>query len=404
MPQPSQHPNTPHPPAPTSPITITLSDIFLHNTPASKAITTTLQTHSEWIETDRATFSTTIYDLVRHWRLLWFLQDQPPSFHDHDITRLLTTYHLYKKTITDPTLPSPLRPRLTEVDRTRAIRESIPDWLDVACLAELGPRWDSILHALNTPALQILRANTLKTTRAHLITTLNAEGVPTTPITWAPDALRVTTNTNVFHLQSFHQGFFETQDTASQMVSHFLDPKPGMRVLDACAGEGGKTLHLAALMKNTGRIIALDPSPAHLHELRRRATRAGADTIETRVLSSAKATKRLTGTIDRLLIDAPCSGLGTLQRNPDIKWKLTPESLDRLRTLQRQLLETYTPLVKPTGRFVYAVCSILPSEGEQLTADFLSEHPAFQCIREQRYWPDADGTDGFYMALLQRTE
>ena len=146
-------------------------------------------------------------------------------------------------------------------------------------------------------------------------------------------------------------------------------------------------MHLAALMKNTGRIIALDPSPAHLHELRRRATRAGLDTIETRVLSSAKATKRLTGTIDRLLIDAPCSGLGTLQRNPDIKWKLTPESLDRLRTLQRQLLETYTPLVKPAGRFVYAACSILPSEGERHTADFLSKHPAFQqgqCRRFRR--------------------
>jgi len=404
MPKPRQHRKTPPPPSTTRAITITLTHVFLHNTPASKAITTTLRTHRDWTEAERATFSTTIYDLVRHWRLLWFLQDQPPTCRDHDITRLLTTYHLYKKTIANPTLPSPLHPRLRLADRTRPIKESIPDWLDATCLAELGPRWNRILHALNTPASQILRTNTLKTTRAHLIFTLNKEGVHTTPITWAPDALRIITSTNVFRLPSFHQGFFETQDVASQMVSHLLDPKPGMRVLDACAGEGGKTLHLAALMKNTGRIIALDPSPAHLRELRRRATRAGADTIETRVLSSAKATKRLTETIDRLLIDAPCSGLGTLQRNPDIKWKLTPESLDRLRTLQRQLLETYSVPVKPTGRFVYAVCSILPSEGEQPIADFLTDHRHFQLMREQRYWPDTDGTDGFYMALLQRTE
>lgn len=403
MPPPRQHHPRPHPSPPVHPYTTTLSSIFLHQVPASTAITATLRAHRDWTEADRASFSTTIYDLVRHWRLLWFLQDQPPNCRDHDITRLLTTYHLYHTTIADPTRPSPLHARLALANHTRAIRESIPDWLDAACLAELGPRWNSILHALNTPAPQILRANTLKTTRAHLITTLAAEGVHATPITVAPDALRVTMATNVFRLPSFHHGLFETQDTASQMVSHLLEPRPGMRVLDACAGEGGKTLHLAALMKNTGRIIALDPSPAHLQELRRRAARAGADTIETRALT-AKATKRLTSTIDRLLIDAPCSGLGTLQRNPDIKWKLTPEALDRLRILQHQLLETYTPLVKPTGRLVYAVCSILPSEGEHHTATFLAHHHDFQLIRQQRYWPDTDGTDGFYMALLQRTE
>jgi len=385
-------------------ITLTLSDIFLHNTTASKAVTNALHAHQNWTDIQKAAFSTTIYDLVRFWKLLWYLQDQPPTCRQQDVSRLLTTYHLYKKTLATPTLPSSIHDRLAQANRTRALKESIPDWLDTLCSQELGTRWDSILHALNTPAPLTIRANSLKTTRPRLILTLKHHGIITKPIPWAPDALTIPKKINVFSLDSFQQGFFEVQDAASQMTSRLLDPKPGSRVLDACAGEGGKTLHLAALMHNTGRIIALDPSPRHLQELRRRATRAGADTIETRTLDSAKTIKRLTATMDRVLIDAPCSGLGTLRRNPDIKYTLTPDTLTRLRNLQHELLEAYTPMVKPSGRLVYTVCSILPSEGERQIAAYLPTHPAFTLLKEQRYNPDADNTDGFYLALLERTK
>jgi len=404
MPQPHQKRRPPIPPAVIRTTTQTLADIFLRDTLASKAIATALKAQPRWTPDERAAFSTTIYDLVRHWRLLWFLQDHQPTCRQHDIPRLLDIYRLYKKTLADPNAPTPLHNRLRQTNANRAIRESIPDWLDTACAAELGHRWDSILHALNTPPPLTLRTNTLKITRARLTLALKEEGIHPTPLPWAPDTLCLPARANVFRLRSFQQGYFEVQDPASQMVSRLLDPKPGMRVTDACAGEGGKTLHLAALMNNTGRIIALDPSTQHLQQLRRRATRAGADTIETRILTAAKSIKRLTGTMDRVLIDAPCSGLGTLKKNPDIKWKLTPDALDRLRRLQRDLLDTYPALLKPDGRFVYAVCSILYSEGEQQTAAFLTRHKTYRLLREHRYSPDTDGTDGFYMALLQRTE
>jgi 16S rRNA (cytosine967-C5)-methyltransferase len=176
-----------------------------------------------------------------------------------------------------------------------------------------------------------------------------------------------------------------------------------MRVVDACAGEGGKTLHLAALIKNKGKIIALDTQEWRLRELRKRATKAGADTIETRLITSSKKYKRMQDTADRLLLDVPCSGLGTLRRNPDIKWKLTLNDLDRLKHVQHDLLERYCSLLKPLGTMVYSVCSIFPSEGEFQVQQFLKNHEDYCLLKEKRYWPDTDRTDGFYTALIQRT-
>jgi 16S rRNA (cytosine967-C5)-methyltransferase len=187
------------------------------------------------------------------------------------------------------------------------------------------------------------------------------------------------------------------------MVSRFLDPQPGMRIVDACAGEGSKTLHLAALLQNKGKIIALDTQEWRLKELRKRAIKAGADTIETRLITSAKIYKRMEGTADRLLLDLPCSGTGTLRRNPDIKWKLTPEDFDRLQRLQYELLERYSTIAKPGGRLVYSVCSIFPSEGEVHIKRFVTTHREFILQHEQRFWPDIHGTDGFYIASLERT-
>jgi len=173
-------------------------------------------------------------------------------------------------------------------------------------------------------------------------------------------------------------------------------------VVDACAGEGSKTLHLAALMKNKGKIIALDTQNWRLKELRKRATKVGVDTIETRMITSSKVYRRMDRTADRLLLDVPCSGLGTLRRNPDTKWKLTSEDLERLITLQQELLEKYCTITKPNGRMVYSVCRILPSEGEEQVARFLKNHADFRLLNEKRYWPEIDDTDGFYAALIER--
>lgn len=380
----------------------TLHAIFWENTYASKAIQTTLRGHEEWGEKEKAVFSDLVYDIIRNWRLLWYLLEKKPLSNEQDLQKLTQTFILFRGLKNQDS--SALKRRLESIKHLRVFAQSIPDWLDERGEQELKERWDPALKALNTPADLDIRVNTLRTTKKGLITILRKEGVTAKLLEGYPDALRLIEKRNVFALPSFSEGLFEVQDAASQLVCHVLDPHEGMRVVDACAGEGGKTLHLATLMKNKGKVIALDTQEWRLKALRKRAVKAGIDTIETRCISSSKIYKRLEGTTDRLLLDAPCSGLGTLRRNPDIKWKLTSDDLNRLIVLQQDLLERYSPITKPGGRMVYSVCSILPSECELQITRFLQTHSnTFRLVSEHRCWPDSDGTDGFYMVLLERT-
>jgi len=285
----------------------------------------------------------------------------------------------------------------------RPLRESIPDWLDALGSAELPDRWDDTLHALNQPAPVVLRTNRLRTNRAALQRALSAEGVDT-QFVGPHDALVLSRRQNVFRTQAFRDGWFEVQDFSSQLVAPLLAPEPGMRVVDACAGGGGKTLHLAALLQNRGSIIALDTFAWKLDELRLRARRAGASNIETRPIESRKTIKRLYNSADRLLLDVPCSGLGILRRNPDAKWKLAPEQIEQLRATQQDILQAYSPITKPGGRMVYATCSILPSENERQVETLLAS-PAgrdFRLMEQRSILPQDEGFDGFFMALLER--
>lgn len=386
----------------------TLRVIFWEKVYATKAIQITLKLHPEWEDNKRALFSETVYDLIRWWRPLWYILDRDPVPEEKDLQKLITIYLFSKKG--DLTALQKKRgldanqviQRIATTKNMRVLRESIPDWLDKQGEQELGSRWDAVISSLNQQPDLAIRVNTLKTSSKELIAILRKEGVAAEPIDWSPDALHIIEKTNVFKLSSFRAGLFEVQDAASQMVSRILDPQPGMRVVDACAGEGSKTLHLAALMKNKGKIIALDTQEWRLNELRKRATKAGADTIETRMITSSKVYKRMDGTADRLLLDVPCSGFGTLRRNPDIKWKLSSEDLERLTILQQELLEKYCIITKPNGRMAYSVCSILPSEAEEQVIRFLKNHADFRLLNEKRYWPETDGTDGFYVALIER--
>jgi 16S rRNA (cytosine967-C5)-methyltransferase len=387
----------------------TIQAVFWNHLYATKAIEQTLKQHPDWGEDKRAVFSDTVYDLIRWWRPLWFIIETEPTHEEKDLQKLITIY-LFSKKGDLPALQrnqgvdaTHLMQRIQITKNSRALRESIPDWLDNVGAKELGSRWESVLAALNKNPPLVIRTNTLKTTPQQLLALLRKEGITADPLEGNPEALLIKEKRNVFRLPSFNAGLFEVQDAASQMVSRILSPNPGMRIIDACAGEGSKTLHLAALLKNKGKIIAMDTQDWRLHELRKRAAKAGADTIETRLITSTKTYKRMKGSADRLLLDVPCSGLGTLRRNPDIKWKLTGADLDRLRTLQQELLETYHPFLKPQGMMAYSVCSILPSEGEEQIQRFLKNHPEYKLIIERRTWPDTDGTDGFYIALLQRT-
>ncbi len=230
---------------------------------------------------------------------------------------------------------------------------------------------------------------------------LAAENIPAEQV--GGEALVLEKRTNVFLSRAFKEGLFEVQDLNSQKVALALAPKPGERVVDACAGAGGKSLHLAALMGNKGKVIALDVHEKKLGALRERSTRAGATCIETRLIENNKTIKRLHDSADRLLLDVPCSGLGVIRRNPDSKWKLTPEEVERVQVIQKEILFNYTPILKKGGRLVYSTCSILPSENLGQVDAFLKAQGAdWRLISQETLWPEASGPDGFFIAVLEK--
>ena len=216
--------------------------------------------------------------------------------------------------------------------------------------------------------------------------------------------LKLEERANVFITAAFKNGNFEVQDANSQLVSEFLEVAPGQRVIDSCAGAGGKTLHLAALMENKGQLIALDIYANKLKELKRRAKRNGAHNIEPRPIDSTKVIKKLYGTADRVLIDAPCTGMGVLKRNPDAKWKMQPEFLEKVMQTQQEILSSHSKMVKSGGKMVYATCSILPQENNQQVVKFLAseEGKDFSLEEERKLYASKTGFDGFYMARLAK--
>lgn len=283
---------------------------------------------------------------------------------------------------------------------SRAVRESIPDWLDEIGEKEFSSRWGNILSALNQPAEVVLRVNQLKTTAKELIPALLAEGIEVKHID--ADALLLLSRKNLFTSAAYQAGLFEIQDWSSQQIAPFLGVKPGERVIDACAGAGGKTLHMAAMMKNKGRIVAMDIHEKKLEELRRRKNRAGVDIVETKLIDG-KAIKRLAESADRVLLDVPCSGLGVLRRKPDTKWKLSVKKISELNGLQREIISEYSAMVKKGGTLVYSTCSILPSENGEIVKEFVAKNNlGFRLLEEKTLLPDETGFDGFYMAKLVR--
>jgi len=259
------------------------------------------------------------------------------------------------------------------------------DWLDELAVKELGEKtWSKEVVALNEQASVILRVNTLKTTKEKLQSELFDVSIETESIKGHPDALRLVERANVFTTDAFKKGYFEVQDASSQLVAEFLDVKSGMKVVDTCAGAGGKTLHLSALMENKGQVIAMDIYENKLKELKRRAKRNGAHNIDMRVIDSTKPIKKLHNKADRVLIDAPCSGLGVLRRNPDAKWKLQPEFIENIKETQLEILNSYSKMVKPGGKLVYATCSILPSENQNQVKNFLDSNKEFKFIKDKK--------------------
>lgn len=382
-----------------------LQQIFLEKKYADKVIEKTLKQNPKWGSRDRKFIAETTYDIVRWYR---FFRNVANAKGD-DFWTLLAVWCAAH----DVQLPDwkefaeidyrQLQERVNENHAVRKIHESIPDWLDELGEQELGKRWDQELSALNVEARVVLRVNTLKTSVKELQQALRDRDVFTHTEKDYPDALVLEQRQNVFKLPEFKEGLFEVQDAGSQYISHFTHAKPGMRIIDACAGGGGKTLHLAALIQNKGRIISMDTEQWKLDELKKRARRGGVSTVETRLIDSSKVIKRLEKSADLLLLDVPCSGTGVLRRNPDAKWKLSPEFIESVKTAQHDILASYSEMVKPGGTMVYATCSILHSENEDQVKKFLETDQNFELNKEKRIWP-SEGFDGFYMARLTRKQ
>ncbi|MEA5460002.1 RsmB/NOP family class I SAM-dependent RNA methyltransferase [Arcicella sp. LKC2W] len=396
-----------------------LQEIFLNDKPrqADRVIEATLKSNKQWGSRDRAFIAEHTYEIVRNWRLVLFVNEmQADKLRPQFFFQMVGSWLLIKKQLNPDGdnidfLPKweefsfvneeTILARLEEAQKVRKIRESIPDWLDEMGEAELGTeKWTTEIRAMNQQAPVILRANSLKTNPYKLQDLLVDIEIETIIPENLPDALMLKQRGNIFKTEFFKNGLFEVQDSGSQMIAPFLDVKPGMRVIDACAGAGGKTLHLASLMQNKGRIVAMDVEEYKLTELMKRAKRNGVNNVEVKLIEP-KTLKRLQESADRLLLDVPCSGLGVIRRNPDSKWKLTPEFIENLRKIQWDILTQYSSMLKKGGKMVFATCSLLPSESEAHVQRLLAEQPdKWELLKEQRTSPATDGYDGFYMACL----
>lgn len=380
----------------------TYVQILVRNVHADKAIRDTFSKQPNWKDGLRGWFAMITYDLIRWNRLLCVSAKSSQSkqvietffIHNHILLGLKSSKNEQKKV--------PVELKTDQLSRAEYL--SLPDWLDEIGFNELGENWQTEIASMNNWPTQAIRCNSLKVNRDKLATLLNNEGIMTSQPESHPDALIIETRCNIFRSEHFLKGFFEVQDPSSQKVAEYLDLKPGLRVIDACAGTGGKSLHIACLMKNKGKLIAMDTAEWKLGVINKRAKRAGVNILETRTISGTKVIKRLKQSADRLLLDVPCSGLGVLRRNPDIRWNLDTEQLIELKKLQAKILDFYSQMVKPGGLLVYSSCSVLPSENEQQIQHFLTTEKGqnFTVLEQKTISPSATGFDGFFISKLER--
>ncbi len=309
-------------------------------------------------------------------------------------------------------------------DLPAAVRLDLPDWLYEALAQQYsGELLEPLAESLRQPAPLDLRVNSLKAERDAVLQRLQADGIAAEACRYSPLGIRLKDKPSLARYPLFLDGSIEVQDEGSQLLGFLVQPKRGEMVADFCAGAGGKTLLLGAMMRSQGRLYAFDVSEKRLAKLKPRLARSGLSNVHPVRIDSEHdiRIKRLAGKLDRVLVDAPCSGLGTLRRNPDLKWRQTPDSVAELTAKQSAILRAAASLVKPGGRLVYATCSLLDRENEGVVSDFLAAHPEFaslpagEILGKQgitvtpaaaddrlRLLPHTHGTDGFFAALMER--
>jgi 16S rRNA (cytosine967-C5)-methyltransferase len=386
---------------------------------------------------DRRFIAETLYAALRHKRRIeWALSNVPEQPH-RTVSFVVATLLFEKKYSVDrlneeKMLSADLLQQISSAvaitpshdnpaDRISLVH-SFPEWMVNRWFAQFGgTETEHLCGTLNTQAPITLRVNTLKTTVEECRSSLMKEGIDSVPTEFSPFGLHIPKRINVFQLETFRKGYFEVQDEGSQLLALLVDPKPRSKVIDACAGGGGKSLAMAAMMKNRGEIFSLDIHNFRLDELRKRIKRAGTDTIRVKTVLEDESPAEFHNEADYVLVDAPCSGTGTIRRNPGMKWTVTPLMVEELRHKQEKILTNYARCVKVNGTIVYATCSLMKEENEEVVESFLTANPDFvlrnpaevlsryhlDSLVNNRYFqllPQQHGTDGFFAAIMRRVQ
>jgi len=405
-----------------------LRQVLKLESPADSVVSAFFRHHRDLGQRERHTLAETAYAVLRR-RL--FFQHLAQSGHGALERRLA----LLAWQGSDTYLRGALGPherdwlgRARGVDATtlaEKLRHNLPDWLASALKTSMGEvEFWKLVAALDVSAPLDLRVNTLKARREDVQAALGELEIKSLATPFSPWGLRVEGKPALQRLAPFTQGQVEVQDEGSQLLAAITDPKRGEMVVDFCAGAGGKTLALGALMRNTGRLYAFDVSGHRLEALKPRLARSGLSNVYPAQIAHERdeRIKRLAGKIDRVLVDAPCSGLGTLRRNPDLKWRQSPKSVEELSAKQEAVLASAARLLKAGGRLVYATCSLLDTENEAIAESFTAMHSDFVQLPAQealeraridraselvrgpylRLWPHLHGTDAFFAAIWQK--
>lgn len=406
-----------------------LGEVLQWEYPADATLSRWMRAHPKMGVRDRGEVAEAVFDVLRHLRRYRQFAESGTGPAARRLA-ILGLASVLDKEVLATGLSEPERQWLSHVQGidvaglSRAVRDSMPDWLDER-LSSLDDA-DALISALNQPAPLDIRVNPLKTDRSAVLAQLR-EGPAlrhdpqATP--YSPWGIRLQGRPPVNRWPMFEKGEVEVQDEGSQILVALMAPKRGEMIIDYCAGAGGKTLLLGALMRSTGRLYAFDVSAARLARAKPRFARSGLSNVVPVVINAEndQRVKRLRGKAHRVLVDAPCSGLGTLRRNPDLKWRQHPESLQALRDTQTRILRQAARCVAPGGRLVYATCSILPEENEEQIELFLAENPEFTLLDAPqiatdrcekltldgpflRLRPDRHGTDGFFAAVMERAK
>ncbi len=400
-------------------IIVCLKAVFEEGKVADKEVVFLLKQYKNFGSRDRSMIAESVYDIVR-WKLKYThqLETFNPGLtmyrHLIMVSLLNRDYGIKNPEVFGVTadeihaLVSVIKLQIAE----KQIEQSYPASVYDFCLNSIGEQWHSIASALNRKPSVFIRVNTLKTTRDALVEQLknlqvafSTDRIVPVSMTENPDCIQILSKNNLKNSDLYKKGLFEFQDIGSQAIGNFLfssiadsSELKDITILDLCAGAGGKTLHLSALLENEGKIYATDYKASRLKILQQRAEQAGCKNIKIIGFKEAKQVKNL----DFILIDAPCSGTGTFKRQADLKYKITPEKIQEYQAIQASLLQEYKNLLSRNGKIIYATCSILPQENEWQIQSFLNNNPEFKLEKSQQLLPTEYDGDGFYMALLER--